>query len=155
MVAMSLASEAATVYRAINDRLGLSCALSNSAAYLVAMRRFSAARAHAHEALVIVRGLETFAAAAAVQHLAAIAALWPRVLGSDRCESQGRAARLLGFVDARYSELQLVREYTEQQEYDSMLAALRDELGFTRLTQLMDEGRTWNENQAVAEALLV
>ena len=36
-----------------------------------------------------------------------------------------------------------------------MLAALRDELGIAGVTKLMDEGRTWSEDQAAAEALLV
>ena len=106
--ALGLASEAATIYRAINHRFGLTCALSNSAAYLVTLGGFSAVRTHAREALSIERGSEAFAGTIAVQHLAAIAALRRGVIGSDRRESQERAARLLGFVDARYSELQLV-----------------------------------------------
>lgn len=33
-----------------------------------------------------------------------------------------------------------------------MLAALRDAVGEEQLANLMDEGRTWNEDQAVTEA---
>ena len=40
-----------------------------------------------------------------------------------------RSACVLGFVDARFAEWGQTREYTEQQEYDRMLTALRGELG--------------------------
>ena len=90
-----------------------------------------------------------------IQHLAAIAALRSDENGSSSHVDQVRAAHLLGFVDASDAVTGLAREYTEQQEYDSVLAALHNELGVDCLTKLMDEGRAWNEDQAVADALLV
>lgn len=66
-----------------------------------------------------------------------------------------RSARLRGYVDARLAALEAVREYTEQQEYDKMLAVLHDALSETDCTTLMVEGGGWNEDQAITEALLV
>jgi tetratricopeptide (TPR) repeat protein len=154
--ALRLASDAAIVYRATNYRRGLWCALLNAAAYLVAMGRLDDARSHARETLVLTRelGIE-IGSANALQHLGAIAALRSGVSGPDVRKDRVRAARLLGFVEARFAEIELVREYTEQQEYDSVLAALRDELGVADVTKLMGEGGTWNEDHAVAEALLI
>jgi len=40
-----------------------------------------------------------------------------------------RAARLLGYADARLNELESSREFTEQQENENMLAALRTAFG--------------------------
>ena len=41
--------------------------------------------------------------------------------------------------------------YTEKQEYERMLAALRDALGADQLAKLVAEGATWTEDRAVAE----
>jgi hypothetical protein len=61
----------------------------------------------------------------------------------------------LGYVDARLDAFEALREFTEQQEYDKMLAALRNALSEDEPAKLIGEGRAWNENQAVAEAMLV
>jgi len=66
-----------------------------------------------------------------------------------------RAARLLGYVDARLTALEALREYGERQEYDKTLAALRHALGEDTLAKLMNEGCAWNEDHAVAEAMLI
>ncbi len=66
-----------------------------------------------------------------------------------------RAVRLLGYVEARLTVLEAQREYTETQEYDKLLAALREPLGEQQLAALMDEGRTWTEDHAITEALFV
>jgi transcriptional regulator with XRE-family HTH domain len=46
-------------------------------------------------------------------------------------------------------------EYTERNEYERALAALRDVLDPADLARLMDEGRRWSETDAIAEALRV
>jgi Arc/MetJ family transcription regulator len=61
----------------------------------------------------------------------------------------------MGYVDKRLGELEVIREYTEQQEYDKMTLALREALGAGELARLMQEGVGWNEDQAYAEAMLV
>jgi len=65
-----------------------------------------------------------------------------------------RAARLLGYADARLNELESSREFTEQQENKNMLAALRTAFGADETDRLMREGIFWSEDQAVAEALV-
>ena len=62
---------------------------------------------------------------------------------------------ILGYVDTRILALEAPREYTKQQEYDKMIAALRDALGEDELAKLLDEGSAWSEDQAVAEAMLI
>ena len=57
--------------------------------------------------------------AIALQHLALIAALD----GDTRC-----AARLLGYVNARFDQLEVQREPTEQWVYEMLLATLRESL---------------------------
>jgi hypothetical protein len=47
-----------------------------------------------------------------------------------------------------------LREYTEQQEYDATIPALRD-VGADECAKLTAEGSTWSEDQAVAEAMLI
>ncbi len=70
-------------------------------------------------------------------------------------EPASRAARQLGYVDARLSALEAQREYTETQEYDKILRALREALGQQQLAGLIDESRAWTGDHAVSEALLV
>jgi hypothetical protein len=89
-----------------------------------------------------------------LQHVAAIGALHPEI-ASEESEKRRRAARILGYVDGRIAELGALREYTEQQEYDAMIPALRDALGESVLSKLMAEGRIWSDDQAVAEGMLV
>jgi hypothetical protein len=89
-----------------------------------------------------------------LQHLAAIGALRAS-RQSQSSEERHRAARLLGYVDARLAALESPREYTEQHEYDAALAALRAELDREEFSKLLEEGGAWSEDRAVAEALLV
>lgn len=124
------------------------------AAYLVALGRYDEARTAARRALPAARDLQFSSGLAwALQHLAAIAALCPSA--DVPVEDRRRAARVLGFVDARLKVLEKSRTYTEQQEYDKMIAALRDALGEQELAKLIDEGRGWSEDRAVAEAMLI
>ena len=143
------------VSRASGYTRNVAQARSNMAAYLVALRRYDEARTAAREALSAAHDLRwSVGLVWALQHLAAIAALRP---GADApvIEDRSRAARILGYADARLAALEDAREYTEQQEYDAMLPVLRDALGADQLAQLMAEGITWNEDQAFAEAMLI
>ena len=143
-------------YRAFNHRLGAAISLSNIAAYLIALERYENARISAQDGLAAARDAQWEAGVAwGLQHLAAVAALWP---ADDEEPTRGdrfRAARLLGYADARLSGLEALRQYTEQQEYDKTRAALRDALGEDQLAKLMAEGATWTEDQAVAEGLAI
>jgi predicted ATPase/DNA-binding SARP family transcriptional activator len=153
--ALQLAGESLAVYRAFGDLRLAANALSNLAAYLVALERFDEARTSAREGLAAARDTQfavhvTFA----LQHLAAVAVLRPKA-GAQQREERARGARVLGYVDAHLVALEALREHTEQEEYDGILVALCDELGADELATLMTEGGTWSEDQAVAEAMLI
>jgi predicted ATPase/class 3 adenylate cyclase len=153
--ALRLAGEALGVYRAFNNTRNVANILSNIAAYLVALGRYDEARTSAREGLAAARDTQFVVVVAfTLQHLAAAAALRPNGEASSRDE-HALAARLLGYVDAQLATLEALREYTEQQEYDRMLPALRDALGADECAKLRAEGSTWNEDQAVAEAMLI
>ncbi|MFN2459526.1 MAG: tetratricopeptide repeat protein [Candidatus Velthaea sp.] len=145
--ALLLGREAIAACRERNDRHGLASTLTNVAAYHVALSRFDEARAHGREALTVARELQlAVLVASALQHVAAVAALQPAGDGAER------AAQLLGYVDARLAELGAAREYTEQQEYDRMCAALRTACGEAELERLVAGGRGWSETEALFEA---
>ena len=152
--ALRLADEGVAVLRATSDIHNVTLARYNVAAYLVALRRYDEARATAREVLSAARDMQwSIGLAWTLQHVAAIPALRPRA--DVPVEDRRRAARILGYVDARIAALEALREYTEQQEFDAMTYALRDTLGTDELTKLMAEGSTWSEDRAVAEAMLI
>ncbi len=183
--ALALGGESLAGYRSQNDTRVVAIQLSNMAAYLVALGRYDEARTRAREALNLFRDVRSEVHLAYVlQHLAAVEALrhedeverahaahgWGRdcaehsvgesapkaeIQFASAALERTRAARLVGYVDARLTALEALREYTERHEYDRMLAALRDALGEEQLATLMNEGRAWTEDHAVAEALLV
>src|SRR5579872_1433079 len=154
LTALMLVEEAIPVDRGLNNTRGVTNHLYNMSAYLIALDRYDEARTFAREAVTLARDLQVDVLfTLSLQHLAAVAALQ-----TDQDRGFGdrvRAARLLGYVDARLTVLEVLREYAEQQEYDKMVAALRNGLGEDELAKLMDEGRDWSEDQAVAEAMLV
>jgi hypothetical protein len=90
-----------------------------------------------------------------LQHLAAIAALRHPGNTERRDEDRPRAARLVGYADARLAATEALREYTERQEYEKTIAALHEALGAEQFDALAAEGRAWSEEHAVAEAMLV
>jgi tetratricopeptide (TPR) repeat protein len=154
--ALRLENEALTTYRAFNHRLGAAISLSNIAAYLLALERNEEARVAAQDGLAAARNAHWEAGVVwGLQHLAAAAALWPADREQPTRGDRVRSARLLGYVDARLSGLEALRQHTEQQEYDKMLAALRDALGEDQLAKLMAEGATWTEDRAVVEGLAI
>jgi tetratricopeptide (TPR) repeat protein len=154
LTALKLTGEALAVDRALNNARAVANDLWNMAAYLIALDRYDEARTHARDALALVRDLQVqVLLTLSLQHLAAVAALRP-----DQERGHGdrmRAAQLLGYVDARLTALEALREYGGQQGYDKMLVALRNALREDELAKLMDEGRAWTEDQAVAEGMLI
>jgi predicted ATPase/DNA-binding XRE family transcriptional regulator len=153
--ALRLAYEALAVLQAHGPIAGVAWTLQNTAAYLVASGRFDEARATARDAITAaLDGQMLVCLAWTLQHLAAIAALRSRA-DAPIIEDRRRAARILGYVEAHLSALAAVRQYTERQEYDVMLPALREPLGEDELSKLMTEGATWSMDRAVAEAMLI
>ncbi len=144
--------EAIDIVLATNNRVSRARVLGNCAAYLVALNRFEEAERYACEALAVARESRSeVLIALMLQHLAAVAAL--RESEGYYAPSLHLAARLLGFIDARLTKLEALREYTEQQEYDRVLSLLRKRLG-PELGNFIEEGRRWSEEQASTEALL-
>ncbi|HLW37535.1 MAG TPA: tetratricopeptide repeat protein [Candidatus Eremiobacteraceae bacterium] len=150
--ALRVAGEALEVHRELKSGPNVINLLYNIAAYLTALERYDDARTHAREALQLARQEQAEADVAfTLQHLAAIGALH----ATDDDTSRLRAARLLGFVDARLASLDSAREYTEQLEYERMRSALHEALDAERLDKLIEEGRHWNEERAITEALAI
>jgi len=94
------------------------------------------------------------AAFASASEATAAVVLRPAVPKHAR-EDERRVARLLGYADARLTNLESSREFTEQQQYEKMLAALRAPVDTEELAALMREGSLWSEDQAVADAMLM
>jgi Arc/MetJ family transcription regulator len=153
--ALQMAAESLAGARKFNDMYIIVISHSNMAAYLVSLGRYDEARIAARDALAMIRETQYEASTAfALQHLAAVAALRPTAKEHSRQEYT-RAARLLGDVDALLAATEALREYTEQQEYEAVLPVLREKLGEADFANVMAEGRTWSEDQALSEAMLI
>jgi predicted ATPase len=154
-VALRLTREALSDLRPLHDIRTVVNGLRNEAAYLLWLRRYDEARLSAQDAIVAAVDMQySVDVAFGLHHLAALGALHPETRTQD-LEERRRAGRVLGYVDARIAALGALREYTEQQEYDAMIPALRDALGENQLLRLMAEGSNWTEDHAVAEAMLI
>jgi predicted ATPase len=153
--ALRWASEALATHRAFNATRGVAFAQINMTAYLTALERYDEARSSARAAIAAARDAQLQVGTAwALQHLAATVVLRPA--DPERAhEERRRGARLLGYADARLTELESMREFTERQEYEKMLAALRDALDEAEVAALMREGSLWSEDRAVSEAMLL
>jgi predicted ATPase/class 3 adenylate cyclase len=150
--AVRVASEALEAHRALERGPNVVNLLYNTAAYLTDLGRYDEARTYARESLAAA--LEEQAEtdiAISLQHLAAISAL----SGASGDTTQMKAARILGFVNARFASLESAREYTEQKEYDKVFAVLGSKLGIEQRDALISEGANWAEALAVAEALAI
>lgn len=154
--ALRLAQEALDAHRALNATRGVAFAMVNIAAYQTALERYEEALESARAALTAVRDAQFEVGLAwGLQHLAAIAALRSS-MDEDRLRDDFvRAAQLLGYADARLSAVGSLREFTERTEYEKVLAVLHESLGEDRVAELMREGSLWNEDRAVAEAMLI
>jgi non-specific serine/threonine protein kinase len=143
--ALEIAVTALPAARALDPHF-VAAALGNIAAYLIALDRYDEAERYALDAYEHARGLQLDVSVVwALQRMAAIAALSRRRYAA--------AARLLGYVDGRIADLAAVRHYTEQQEYDRIVAALREALDEPVWMNLRDVGASMDEELAVSEAL--
>jgi tetratricopeptide (TPR) repeat protein len=150
--ALRLSAITMQFFRSHANLIGLPLTLSNSAAYFIALERYREAREHAVEALQRSHAIGSVHCAFWVmQHLAAVA-----VFAGDSLDDNTllrRAASILGFVDEATTQRGIPRYRTETQEYDKMLAALREALGDEELATSMRAGKAWSEERAFAEAL--
>ncbi len=150
--ALHRAEEARAGHEATQNRRSEAVDLTNMAAYLVALNCFDDAREYASQALEAAREVGATALTAYVfQHIAAIAALNVDSEQHPSAKKREQAAMLLGFVDARLRSLGANRDYTERQEYERAIAALRDALR-DRFDAIVALGAEWKEDNAVAVA---
>lgn len=153
--ALRLADEALPVLRLYGNVRQIAGARYDIGAYLVALRRCNEARMASRDAVTIARDTKfPVGLVFALQHLAAVAAS-RRNANTTVIEDCRRAARILGYIDARLVSLEALRRYSDQREYDASIPALRDALGDDEVARFMSEGATWSEDQAVAEAMLI
>lgn len=104
--------------------------------YFMALGRYDEGIASARKALPLLRDAELdVSVTLTLQHMAAVAALRPAD-GPKADVSRQRAARLAGYVDARLKNLE-ARQYSDEQEYSSLLSRLREALGENRLARSM------------------
>jgi predicted ATPase/class 3 adenylate cyclase len=129
--------------------------LMNLSAYLIAAGRFEEALRWARASLERVRASSDAANMAIIaQHFAAIAALRPHGDSEERIRSRIRAAALCGACDQRLTEIGGIREFTEQREYDRLIAALAEEHD-PALEIARSDGRGWTDRRIVSEALAI
>lgn len=141
--ALHRGEEARAGHAATRNRRSEAADLTNMTAYLIALDCFDDARAYASLALEAVRDVDAPVLAAFVlQHIAAIGAL-------DGTGKPEQAAMVLGYVEARLQALGAHRDYTERQERERIVVALRNALG-ERLDGLMELGAKWDEEAAVS-----
>jgi tetratricopeptide (TPR) repeat protein len=145
--ALHAASEALEIHAHGKNATSIANGHTNCAAYRIALGDLSAARNSAREGLRLARqARHELSIATVLQHLALLAVL----AGDAR-----RAAHLLGYVDAQYSQLRAQRQTTEQWGYDKLMAALRETLSADEIAELAVDGAAWSEDQALEEALKV
>lgn len=117
---------------------------SNLASYLLANGDTEQARQAASASLREARTLGWPAAIVrAGEHLALVA-----VLDGEA----DTAARLLGYADTFYAKKTASREWTEKVTYQRLMAELSNRLSRTRLSELIEEGGGWSEQQAAQAA---
>jgi predicted ATPase/class 3 adenylate cyclase len=115
------------------------------AAYRIALGALEAARAEALDGLHFAKQAQNEA-----QVLNAIQLLAYTMALSGGLE---RAARLVGFVEARYKELDETLDSTERWSWERLSASLRDQLVEIKLSALAAEGAAWSDDQAIDEAV--
>jgi len=145
--ALCLAGEALEIRLRGKSALNLALSYLNIAAYRIALGDVDEAREAAREALRWARQAQyALYIAIAFQHFALLLALRGEV---------NDAARLIGYVNLQYEELEAEREATEKWGYEKLMAALREQLSEAEIEKLAPEGAAWSEDRAVEEALKV
>jgi len=118
--------------------------LDELAATRLVRGKIDAAEATARTAVEIARFDEPRDTLGPIQHLATVAALRGR---------PHTAARLLGFVNAKMSELQRIRTHFHSAGHDILVASLRKQLSADAIEKLVAEGAALDLDRAVDEAL--
>jgi predicted ATPase/class 3 adenylate cyclase len=145
--ALARVREALAISIRCKGELVLAIDHTNLAAYSIADGDLEAARVAAREGLKwAMQSQHTLGIAIVLQHFALIGALQNDVDG---------AARLLGYVDARFHVLSYEREYTERWCLEKLMVALRERISDHAVERLAAEGASWTEDRAVQYAMSV
>jgi predicted ATPase/DNA-binding winged helix-turn-helix (wHTH) protein len=144
--AITQAREVVALAREARRTGTLGHALCNLAGYLIAHGDLEEAGAALREGLPLAQESELDAVllAGGLQHLAAIAAR------ENRLE---RAAQLIGYARAFFSAEFAGRSPAKQQIQARIVESLRRAMPGERLTELMESGARWTEEEAMATAL--
>ena len=143
--ALRLVTESLEITSRGKEVANLAIDQNNRSAYCIALGRLAEARASADEGLRRARGERNeWNTYVALQHLALLQAM---------AGSAASAARVIGFVNAQYERLGLEREATEKWSYDRLLAELGSRLKAADFEELIAEGGSWSEEQAVDAAM--
>ena len=144
--AIAQAREVVSLSRTARRTGLLGHALCNLAGYLIARGDLDEAGAALREGLPLAQESELDAVllAGGLQHLAAIAAR------QNRLE---RAARLIGYARAFFSSEFEGRSPAKQQIQARIVETLRGAMPGERLTELMEAGARWSEEEAMSSAL--
>ncbi len=143
--AREAARQAKETYAAL-DAVYLVLALSNMAAYAMALDDLAVAREHLREALALQRRSRSGWLANVVEHHALLAAL----LGDRE-----RAAVLAGFTDFRYASRGEVRQQTERRSWERLEQILRTAYSADELAEYMRGGASLTEEQALEHAAAI
>jgi hypothetical protein len=140
--------------RAMNNDYSTALARNALAVYEIALAQYTEAAANVTDTLEYARAVShNVLVAWSLQHLAAIAALRTCIPGEDASIAHMQAARIVGFVDEALIALRAGQHFTQHEEHDRTLAALRDALGAELLEKLRTEGAAMTEDEAVEKAL--
>ncbi len=143
--ALRLVSESLEITSRGKELANLAIDHNNRAAYCIALGRVAEARVSAREGLRCARGERNeWNTYVALQHLALLAAIGG---------APSTAARVVGYVNAQYERLGLEREATEKWAYERLVDDLRRRLDPDEFDELVAEGGSWSEDQAVDAAL--
>ncbi len=148
--ALAMSLVALDAMRSFNLTLFVTMELNLLAAYYTASDKWADAAVRAREALRSALETEQVVEVLwAIQHLAAIAALTTDTNGAPQAQ---RAARLLGYVDARMAALEATRQFNEQHEYERVTNVLRNTLGAAPAERSMQSGASLSDDEAIEAA---
>jgi predicted ATPase/transcriptional regulator with XRE-family HTH domain len=154
--AVRLIGDVITDYRSLNSpgtAPNIVNYLTDSATYLIALRRYDDARAQASEALVVARSFRLVYMLCRSLHHLAVLALLRQGEGEVTAVDLAGAARIFGFVEARLTALAgNSEEELDRKNYQSALAVVRNAISSDELTRLMATGAAMTEDEAIAQA---
>ena len=148
-LALRLADEALDALRKAGPPRGVLITLSVTVKYLVAMARFDEAMERAREGLRLARErrVEFFTLYLLHQVAEIIARRSPG--NGAYAPDRSTAARILGYVDARFAAMGSARDPIAVREYQTFLDFLRGSLGAPEVVASMAEGAMMTEEEAL------